>query len=206
MPNVDNKSEEAVCNLALGHLGVSEEINILATERSASAAACRRYFSTARDTVFRDFKHPFTTKFADLSLVESEPNSEWLYSYRYPSDCLNFRRILSGIRNDTSDTRTPYRLASDDVGKLIFTDMANAECEYTRTVDNVLLWPDDVIMAVSLLLAALIAPRITRGDGVKLGDRAYTLYESMRSVAQSNAENEEQMEVAPEAESIRARE
>jgi hypothetical protein len=206
MPGVDNKSETAVCNLALGHLGISAEINNLTTEKSAEASACRRYFSTARDVALRDLKCTFATEFATLALVEENPNEEWAYSYRYPSDCLSFRRILSGTRNDTIETRVSYRLASDDAGKLIYTDKASAECEYTRMVDNVLLWPDDVIMAVSLLLAGLISPRVTRGDGVKLGDRALGLYDTMKRAAESNAEGEEQNEQPPEAESIRARE
>jgi hypothetical protein len=182
MPGVDNKSEEAICNLALGHLGVSEEINNLTTERSATASACRRYFTTARDIAQR-----------------------WGYSYRYPSGCLYFRRILSGTRNETSDSRIPYRIASDDIGKLIYTDKPDAECEFTKSIDNILLWPDDLILAVSFLLAGLIAPRVTRGDGVKLGDRAMAAYAQMKSMSEANAEGEEQAEENPEAESIRAR-
>lgn len=205
MPNVDNKSEEAVCNLALGHLGISEEISLLSTDRSLAAAACRRFFTTARDISQRDFQYPFTTKFATLSLVETQPNSEWLYAYRYPSDCLYFRRILSGDRNETPDARTPYRQSADSIGKLIFTDMLDAECEYTASVSNVLLWPDDLILATSYLLASMIAPRVTRGDGIKLGDRALQLYEMARSAAENNAEGEHQSDPAPEAESIRAR-
>jgi hypothetical protein len=206
MPGVDNKSETAICNLALGHLGISTEINNLSTERSAEASACRRYFSTAKDASLRDLRCPFATKFKTLSLVENNPNQEWSFSYRYPSDCLFFRRILSGTRNETSDTRVPYKIASDEIGKLIYTDRHNAECEYTKIVDNQMLWPDDFILAVSYLLASLIAPRLTKGDGLKLGDRAYELYNLMKHTTEANADSEQQGEVPPEAESIRARE
>lgn len=205
MPGIDNKSEVAICNLALGHLAISSEINNLTTEKSAEASACRRYFTSARDESLRDLKCTFATKFADLSLVESNPTSEWQYSYRYPSDCLFFRRILSGTRNDTQESKIPYRIASDDVGKLIFTDQPSAECEYTKLADNPLLWPDDFILTVSYLLAHMIAPRLTRGDGIKLGDRALELYTWMKTVAESNANGEEHQEEPPEAESIRAR-
>lgn len=205
MAGVDNKSETAVANLALGHLGISEEISNIDTDRSAEGLACKRYFTTARDMALRDFRCPFAVKFATLSLVEENPNSEWDYSYRYPSDCLFFKRILSGTRNDTNQTRTPYKIASDGVGRLIYTDKADAECEYTRLVDSQMLWPDDFILAVSYLLASLIAPRLTRGDGIKLGDRAYELYMAMKATADSNADAEEQSEENPEAESIRAR-
>lgn len=205
MAGVDNKSETAIANLSLGHLGISEEISNIDTERSVEALACKRYFTTARDTAFRDLRCTFAVKFATLSLIEENPNSEWAYSYRYPSDCLFFKRILSGIRNDTRETRVPYKIASDSTGKLIFTDKEIAECEYTRLVLSPMLWPDDFILAVSYLLAALIAPRLTRGDGLKLGDRAYELYQIAKSTADSNSDAEEQQEEPPEAESIRAR-
>jgi hypothetical protein len=206
MPGIDNKSETAVCNLALGHLGISEEINNLTTEKSAEASACRRYFSTAQGVALRDLKCTFATEFAPLALVEETPNEEWAYSYRYPSNCLFFRRILSGTRNDTSGTRVPYKLASDAVGKLVYTDKQNAECEFTKLVSDQMLWPDDFILAVSYLLAALIAPRLTRGDGVKLGDRALELYNLTKQTTEANADSEQQGEEPPEAESIRARE
>lgn len=205
MAGLDNKSEVAVCNLALGHLGVSEEIQNLETERSAAASACRRYITTARDMSLRDFRWPFATAFASLSLVEEDPNTEWKYSYRYPSDCLNFRRILSGSRNDSRETRIPYKLASDDSGKLIYTDQYQAVCEYTKMMSNPALWPDDFILMMSYLLASLISPRVTRGDGVKLGDRAFEIYLRSKQAAEVNAENEEQLDEPPEAESIRAR-
>jgi hypothetical protein len=206
MPGVDNKSETAVCNLALGHLGISAEINNLTTEKSAEASACRRYFSTAKDVALRDLKCTFATEFATLALVEENPNDEWAYSYRYPASCLFFRRILSGTRNDTSGSRIPYKIASDAVGKLIYTDRQYAECEFTKQVDDQMLWPDDFILAVSYLLASLIAPRLTRGDGVKLGDRALELYNLMKQTTEANADAEQQGEEPPEAESIRARE
>ena len=206
MAGVDNKSETAIANLALGHLGISDEISNIDTDRSAEGLACKRFFTTARDIMLRDFRSHFATTFATLSLVEENPNDEWAYSYRYPSDCLFFKRILSGIRNDTRETRIPHKIASDSVGRLIFTDKSSAECEYTRIADNPLLWPDDVILAVSYLLASFIAPRLNRGDGLKLGDRAYELYQIAKSNADSNADAEEQQEEPPEAESIRARE
>src|SRR5665648_440114 len=96
-------SATEICNMALGHLASGKEIANLETERSAEAIACRRFFDSARDAVLRDFSWPFATKIKALSLIEEDPNSEWAYSYRYPTDCLNFRRILSGTRTDTRD-------------------------------------------------------------------------------------------------------
>src|SRR5688572_11149621 len=109
-------SETEIANLALSHLGVGKEIANLETERSQEAVACRRFYDTARDATLRDFSWPFATKIAVLGLIEADPNDEWDYSYRYPSDCLQLRRILSGVRNDTRDSRVPFKLAHDDSG------------------------------------------------------------------------------------------
>lgn len=67
-------------------------------------------------------------------------------------------------------------------------------------------FPPDFAEAVSLLLAAYIAPTLTAGDPQKLGVRAYQLYEFRLRAAQANAQNEQQVDMlVPESEFIRAR-
>jgi len=95
------ESDTALCNLAISHLGSSSEIANVETERSKEAAACRRFLSDTKREAFRDLKPPFATVIETLSLVEEDPNSEWSFSYRYPTDCSFFLRILSGTRNDS---------------------------------------------------------------------------------------------------------
>jgi hypothetical protein len=192
--------------MALGHLGISSEIGNLTTEKSAEASACRRFFTQCRDIAMRDMRVPFASHITTLALVKEAPNSEWDYAYRYPSDCLFFKRILSGARNDTSTTRVPYKITSDESGKIILSDKQVAECEYTRLIEDPLMWPDDFILAMSYLLASMMSARLTKGDGLKLGDRAMQMYDLLKHTSDSNADAEEQNDEAPEAESIRARE
>ena len=199
-------SKTGTCNLSLGHLGISKEIGNIETEKSASAAACRRYFDISLDEVFRDFVWPFANKYADLGLVEESPNEDWAYSYRYPSDCRRLQKILSGIRNDTNDTRVPYELGNDANGKLIFTDKENAQVKYTVFISDAGLYTSDFIMMHSFLLAAYIAPRITGGDPFGLRKDAFNFYLLSQGKAQDNALNEQGNEKPVEAESIRARE
>lgn len=198
-------SKTVIANLALSHLGVSKEIANIDTENSEEANACRRFYEVARNKVLRDFNWPFATKIAALSLVSEDPNDEWDYSYRYPSDCLNFRKIQSGTRNDSRQTRTPYRIAKDASGKVIFTDRQDAIGEYTELIETVELYPDDFVMALSFLLASYTAPRITGGDPFKLGERAMSMYEIELSNARTNSLNEEQNEELVESELIRER-
>lgn len=198
-------SDTQIANLALGHLGVGKEIADL-TEKSTEAASCRRFFVQARDEVLRDFPWPFATKIVALALVEEEPNTEWTYSYRYPADCLKIRRILSGIRNDTRQSRVPYKIAQDTQGRVLYTDAQDAELEYTLRVTDASRYHPDFISALSFLLATYVAPGLTAGDPFKMGERALKLYVYALGKAQGNAVNEQQDEELPESEFVRGRE
>jgi hypothetical protein len=183
-----------VANLGISHTGSGKTIANLDTEKSAEAAVCRTFLPQVIDEVLRDFSWPFATQFVTLPLVQTQPNNEWGYSYRYPSDCVFFRRILSGMRNDSRASRVPYRVGQDSQGKLIFCDIDSAAAEYTVRVLDVLRYPPDFVMAVSLKLAFYIAPSITAGDPFKMGDRAFKLYKLLIEDAKANAVNEEQVD------------
>lgn len=199
-------SKTVIANLALTHLGVGKDIANLETENSAEARACRRVYDTLRDEALRAFHWPFATKLANLALVEEDPNDEWDFAYAYPTDCLDFRRILSGIRNNTRQTLVPYRVANTGSQIVIFTDTENAIGEYTFRELTVERYPSDFTMALSALIAFHIAPQITAGDPFKMGPRALDLYEATVTMAKANALNESQDEETPESEFVRTRE
>lgn len=198
-------SKVGICNLALSHLGIGKDIANFDTEKSQEAAACRTFYDQALQQTLRDFEWPFATRFADLVLVEEDPTEEWAFSYRYPAGCLLFRKILSGTRNDTTDTKVAYRLASDVAGQLIFADKEEAQCEFTANITDPSLYPSDFIQSLSLRLALYIAPRITSGDPMAIQNKIALLYSSELLKAQSNSLNEQQSELLPDAELIRAR-
>lgn len=193
-----------ICNLALSHVGVGKEIAEI-EEKSREAMACRRVYEPALRSALRSAFWPFATKFVALGLVSSNPTSEWSYSYRYPSDCLRFRRILSGIRNDNRQSRIPYRFVNGASGQEVYTDQSSAEAEYTVFVDDTSRFPDDFVMALSYLIAFLIAPQLTGGDPFKLGDKAKAMFDMEIGKAEAAAANEEQAEEDSESEFIRAR-
>ena len=198
-------SSTSISNLALSHLGVGKSIASL-SENSQEAIACNRFYETARDATLRDHAWPFATKLAELALIEEDPNDEWDYSYRYPTDCLNIRRILSGYRKDTRDTVIPYKIAQDDSGLLIYTDSENAEVEYTMRATDAQFYPPDFELALSYRLAYYIAPRLTGGDPFKLQERVLKLYQWEISQAIASSVNEQRSDVEADAEMIRIRE
>lgn len=201
-------NETQISNLALSHLGVGKQISNFTTEQSQEAKACREFYPICRDIVLRDFEWPFATQFQNLALVEETPTDEWDYSYRYPSSCSKIRRILNpNKRWDTRQSRIPYRVVRDPdgAGKLIYTDQESACVEFTYKETNPERYDDDFVMALSLLLASYIAPRLTRGDPFKLGERSFQLYRLNIGKSEASAVNEEQPEEEVDSEFIRER-
>ena len=194
-----------IANIALSHLGVGKEVANLETENSQEANAMRRFYDISREQVLRDFNWPFATKELALGLVETQPTTEWTYSYRYPADCLKLRRIFSGLRNDTRQSRVPFKLVRDTVGRLIYTDMIDAFMEYTFAETDASRFTADFVQALAARMAAYAAPRLTSGDPFKMGERAYKLYVLEISRAQASAANEVQDEQKTDAEWINSR-
>lgn len=198
-------SKTQIANMALSHLGVGHEISNLDSEKSEEANAIKSFYDTAREFVLSDFPWPFLTRTVSLALVEEDPTTEWDFSYRYPSDSLKIRRILSGIRNDNRQTRVPYQIYQDAIGKLIYTDCREASIEYSVTLTEESKYPADFVLAFSFLLAVYVGPRLVKGDN-RLRDAALKLYQVQLQLAEQRSVNEEQAEQVPESEFVRARE
>ena len=199
-------SKTEICNLALSHIGISKEVGNIDTENSASANACRRFFDDAQRETYRDFNWPFANKYEALGLVIADPNTNWAYSYRYPSAAKRIIKLLSGVRNDSRQSRVPYEISSDASGRLIFTDQVNACAKFTQEITDVSIFPQDYVMMLSLLIASYIAPRVTAGDPFKLGERAFRIYTQSKTKAEATAFNEQQDDQNVESEFIRSRE
>lgn len=199
-------SKTEICNLAILHLGSAKAISNLDTDQSTEGSVCRRFYPETLRAVLRDCEWPFASKTIELGLIETDPTTEWKYSYRYPSDCVKYRRILSGVRKDTLDSSIEYRILRDLSGKIIYTDQENACGEYTLLNDDPAQYPSDFTLALSYRLAVYIAPSLTSGDPFKMGDKAMNNYLLEVSRAQANSFNEESRGVATLSEFQRSRE
>lgn len=198
-------SKTEICNIALSHLGVSKEIQNLDSDQSKEGSACRRFYEQARDEVLEDFNWPFAEKRVYLNKVANNPTLDWLFSYTYPTEAVRIIRIPSGIRNDTYDTKIPFKVVYGDSGKLIYTDKENAEIIYTKRVTDVSRFTAKFVMALSLKIAGYIAARVTGGDPFNLQEKAEKQYLKVLHEAQAAVLNEQQQEQRPESEFIRAR-
>ena len=187
-------SRTEICNIALSHIGTAKPISDLDTGEGTEAVVCRRFYETSLKQYLREFAWPFAKRERTLALIEENPNDEWNYSYRYPSDVLMIGRIYSGVRNDSRQSRAPYLVASDDTGKLIYTDQENACIWYTKYNNDPQTYPQDFIFAFSYLLAWYISPALTKGDPFKIRRELIQAFRQSSSMAKANALNEEQAE------------
>lgn len=190
-----------ICNMALVHLGQTKFIAAL-TERSPAASLCNQLYPQARNFALEDFPWGFANKYAVLGLVEEDPNDDWDYSYRYPSDCVAVRRIVTALgRSDPKPP--PFEIGGDDAGRLIYTDEADATIRYTRLVEDANLYPAVFGEAVSWWLAGLMAPGLAKDQ--KHAQAAFQMYGIIKGQAQAQQLNEQQQTDEPDSEFIRAR-
>lgn len=198
-------SKTEICNISLGHVGMGVEVADVDTERSAEARACRRFYDTALRATLRDFNWPFAVTFADLSLIEEEPNDDWGYSYGLPVDCMKIIKILSGVRNQTRNQKVPYELSHGDSYTQILTDQEDAVLKYVKYTDNTARYTHDFVLAFSWRLASYIAPKLTKGDPFKLKEHCLAMYSAELSMAKGNALNEEQPDQDADGELVSSR-
>ncbi len=192
-----------VCNLALTTIGSGAEISSLTGDQSQEARACNRVYATARDKTLKSFPWPFAKAQASLALVTqfgdpNHPTNDYKFSYRYPSDCLQARKISSRWRTDARETRVTYEFMADQVGQLIVTDKTGAVLEYTSTLgQDPGRWTPDFIEAMAYYVGFMIAPRLTKGDPFKIRNECYQLFKNALSAARANAANEIQPDEDP---------
>lgn len=190
-----------ICNLALGHLGQTKFIASL-DDRSLAANLCTQYYEQSRNFALEDFPWPFANKYAAIGLIEEDPNDDWRYSYRYPSDCLAVRRIVTSLgRLETAPP--PFEVGGDAAGRLIYTNQESAVIRYTRLVEDTNLYPAVFGEAVSWWLAGLMAPGLAKDR--KQAQVAFQMYGLVKEQAEAQQLNEQQQTTEPDSEFIRAR-
>jgi hypothetical protein len=199
-------SKTRILNLALIDLGISKLVANLDTEASKEAILGRLIFPVEVDYVLRDFPWNFAKRYAKPGLVAGSPttpaNRHWAFAYRYPSDCLFVRSVISPMGRQAT-TPIPFAMGSDAEGELIFTDLPEAEIEYTANVTDPERWDAMFVQALHWRLAAHLAPALTRVEG--LARSALQMYELEKSRSERAALNEQQLDPEPESEYIRAR-
>lgn len=192
-----------IANMALGHVGTAELIESLQSDTNPNAKACLRFYRVAVRHTLRAFSWSFARRTGLLSKLDAPDQSiyQWRYRYQYPPDAVKFLKIVGDVRNESRDTRVPYRRFSDG----IYTDRNNAVGIWIAGNITENFYDDDFALALSYKLAALISSTVTRGDDFKKGEEFQLLFDKVIAEAEAASANEEQEDVAPASEFERAR-
>lgn len=131
---------------------------------------------------------------------------DWLYSYRWPSDCLFARRMVPaqiGGGRTFSDSPIPFRVGRDVNGLLLYTNESAAVLEYTM-IDCDALWANDLwLEAFTWWLGAQMAPSLSQDH--KMHEKCLAMFRFTMSLAATVDSREGQLEKPGEAEWIRNR-
>lgn len=187
-------------NQALRHLGQSKQI-ASATERSKEAEAANQFYEDALVETLRDAKLPVTRRYTTLALVANNPTPEFLFSYRYPSDCAAVMALVP-VGVVCGAPYLDYKTSSDDEGRLILTNVSQAMAEYVHIIDDFEILGSDVRLAFSYKLAQLMGPSITGGDGSGLVTKAENNYFIAINKAVANGMNEQTRPRSPRSQVV----
>ena len=126
-------SKTKIFNIALSNLGVSAPIqNTL--EENPTAILLNNYYDMARDTVLEAHEWSFATAYKVLSeAFETSEQSNWMYSFNYPNDCIAPRAITDTLENKEKKLETATKSNGE---KIILTNCNPCILRYTRRVTN----------------------------------------------------------------------
>lgn len=191
-------SEVDICNLALAHLGDEAVVAAISPpDGSAQAAHCARFYPIARDAVLEAHNWRFALRRAALAVVSTtELPDEWAYAYAYPN-CLKFIAVFpptvlvaanQGAIFDQSEfvaRGKPAQFVIEglaDGSQVIYTNMEDATGYYTVSVPDTTKFSPLCVLAISRLLASMLAGAIIKGEaGMKVARAQLEWYEKIDS-------------------------
>jgi hypothetical protein len=193
-------------NLALSHLGHTKSIADI-DEPSQEARVARRWLDVAHRQLLGMHDWKIAQKTVTLNLVENDPTTEWLFSYRTPTDCIKPREIpffttgqslqvldpddtvLSQIGNQI---QIAFDIASDTTGGLIYSNAENAQLKYTKymTIDKMHI---EYCISLSYLLAKYLILPLGKTDMIGLAGKIENSFDISLVDAKANELNHTQV-------------
>ncbi len=232
-------SDLSISNMALNRIGSSQNVSSLTgAPKSNEMAQLQFWYYFCRDAELTDWPYPFAMLYVALNQVGGPTPTvgvpatpEWIYSYRYPSDCLAVRRIVCGnivapppiippmtgipsnagyqslafARQDGDANPWPFEDGVDNVGRLIYTDAPNAWIRYTTQQQNAAVFSYDfanlLAFRVAVELYALCRDAKRREENIKL----YEFWKAKARGQMLNSQQNSQPQVDYNSEFVRGR-
>jgi hypothetical protein len=194
-------SQAAICNIALGHLGMSATIDDFDADESTAGLACRTHYDLALGLTLRALRWPFADREVALATISGYDSPVWDYAYRAPADYV----IAWGV-NLTKDDQVgeEYEIGGDASGHTVLTDAEDAVLTYTALVTNTGLYPPAFVDVLAYALAMRLAQPLTAEENYRQAARQG--YRTALSEARTDVGNERVSRSADDGPFIAARE
>ena len=207
-----------ICNLALAHLGDAAIVqNISPPDGSAQSSHCARFYPAARDALLELHAWAFCTRrvalasVANPTITSQNPNGVWEYAYAEPADLVNYLAVLDPAAGDDYSVGIPapntYGLGGGAVGKytpqpyetetdingniVILTNTQNAILRYTVAITDTTKFSSLFTLALSHLLASMLAGPLLKGDTGRAAAKDQTiLFNNVMAQARSSDANQ----------------
>ncbi len=141
-----------ICNLALAQLGQSPISSL--EQENEKARRLNLFYAPVRDEILRTHNWAFAGAEEPLALLESEPDVQGRFTYKYPSEALFIRNI-----SETGRERLPFQefFRPDLHSRVILTPSEHARAYYTCRITDENLFDPAFIKCFSLALACDLA-------------------------------------------------
>lgn len=184
-----------IFNLALGALLLQRQVANADTDQSNEAKVLNQHWDVAFRSTLEDLDLDSCSQPSPLELMvtfdlNASPTPQWLYAYKYPSNCAFFRRINSTARVDCRTTHIPKRVGLYNGSKVIFTDEINAVAEIIPTDLSLTVLSATAGLCIAYRLALLAAPLATGKGAAKLVEQIGKNYVVTKAEAQAQDERE----------------
>jgi len=173
-----------IYNLALSALMLNANVIDVATDESNNVTNLNRFYNVALQSTLQDLDLDAVSQPITLELIETLTEGNWLYVYKYPSNCSFLRRLKSAAEVDDRTTHLPKRIALHNGVKAIFTNEVGAVGECIAKDTPLEALSPMAAMAVAYKLAYLSAPLIVGKGAKKLRETIQTDYVLSKAEAQ----------------------
>lgn len=196
-----------IYNLALGALLLNSQIQDPDSDKSKECKVLNLHYPTALIQTLQDLDLDSTSERKALELIEEQPNTEWLYAYKYPAKCAFLRRIVSGQRKDNRSTSIPRSTGTLNGVKVIYTDESNAIAEYIHSDINLNSLNPSGGLALSYRLAFLSSSLLVGKGALNIKRSIMVDYAFFKAESQKHdrMENETFDDLAIDSEFVEAR-
>lgn len=189
-----------IMNLALQALLLSRQIIDPNSDKSNEAKVLNEAFDVAFKSALVDMDLDSTSSQSVLELIHDftkdappangQPGPQWNYAYKYPQNCVFFRKVVSCNVIDDKSTHIPKRILIWNAKKVIMTNEANALGEFIATDFPLQTLSAQGGLTIALRLAYMAAPLIVGKGAKQLMNEIGNRYLASKAEAQALDERE----------------